>query len=175
MGWRVFDDCDLGLIVTHSGGYPGYGSNVLLLPEKGIGIFAFANRTYAGPGLPVMQAALLLQGAGAATSRPVPVSERLGRGYDIARTIWRDGDVAAARGGLAMNFLLDRDAAHWRSELARLRAEAGDCPADEAVMPATAMEGRFVWRCARARIEGHLLLAPTPEVRLQALELRLLP
>jgi hypothetical protein len=39
-------------------------------------------------------------------------------------------------------------------------------------MPATAMEGNFVWRCERARIEGHLLLAPTPDVALQALELR---
>jgi D-alanyl-D-alanine-carboxypeptidase/D-alanyl-D-alanine-endopeptidase len=172
MGWRVFDDCDLGLIVTHSGGYPGYGSNVLLLPDKGIGIFAFANRTYAGPALPVMKVAMLLQEAGAAPARDVPVSDRLARGYAIARSIWRAGDVEAAKPGLAMNFLMDRDAAHWRAELARLQAETGACAADEAVIPATAMEGSFVWRCERARIEGHLLLAPTPDIALQALEFR---
>jgi D-alanyl-D-alanine-carboxypeptidase/D-alanyl-D-alanine-endopeptidase len=172
MGWRVFDDCALGLIVTHSGGYPGYGSNVLLLPDKGIGIFAFANRTYAGPALPVMKVAMLLQGADAAPSRDVPVSDQLARGYAIARSIWRAGDVEAAKPGLAMNFLMDRDAAHWRAELARLQAEAGACAADEAVVPATAMEGSFVWRCERARIEGHLLLAPTPDIALQALEFR---
>jgi CubicO group peptidase (beta-lactamase class C family) len=172
MGWRVFDDCDLGLIVTHSGGYPGYGSNVLLLPEKGIGIFAFANRTYAGPGLPVMKAAMMLQASGAAAARPAVTSDRLQQGYALARTIWRAGDVQAAQTGLAMNFLMDRDAAHWRAELARLRAEAGACAADEAVMPATAMEGSFIWRCERARIEGHLLLAPTPAVALQGLEFR---
>ena len=172
MGWRVFDDCDLGLIVTHSGGYPGYGSNILLLPEKGIGIFAFANRTYAGPALPVMKVAMALQAAGSAGSRPMPTSDRLQQGYALAQKIWRAGDVESVGSGLAMNFLMDRDAVHWRAELARLQAEAGKCAADEAVMAVTAMEGSFVWRCERARIEGHLLLAPTHVVALQALELR---
>jgi CubicO group peptidase (beta-lactamase class C family) len=174
MGWRVFDDCDLGLIVTHSGGYPGYGSNVLLLPDKGIGIFAFANRTYAGPSLPVMKAALALQTAGVASSRPAVTSDRLAKGYAIAQSIWRAGNVDGAKPGLAMNFLLDRDAAHWQAKLARMRAEAGACAADEAVAPVTAMEGSFVWHCQHARIEGHVLLAPTPEVALQALEFRII-
>lgn len=172
MGWRVFDDCDLGLIVTHSGGYPGYGSNVLLLPENGVGIFAFANRTYAGASLPVMKAAMALQAAGKINLRPMPTSDRLAKGYALAQSIWRTGRVEAAGTGLAMNFLMDRNAAHWQTELVRLRAEAGTCAADEPVMPVTAMEGNFVWRCERARIEGHLLLAPTPAVALQALELR---
>jgi CubicO group peptidase (beta-lactamase class C family) len=37
MGMRVVQDCELGLILTHGGGYPGYGSNVVLLPESGTG------------------------------------------------------------------------------------------------------------------------------------------
>jgi hypothetical protein len=28
MAWRAIDDCDLGTILTHTGGYPGYGSVV---------------------------------------------------------------------------------------------------------------------------------------------------
>src|SRR5689334_13180446 len=44
MGWFSIDDCDLGRIVTHSGGYPGYGSRVMLLPDKGVGLFSFTNR-----------------------------------------------------------------------------------------------------------------------------------
>ena len=57
MGMLAVVDCELGTYLTHSGGYPGYGSNVLLLPEYGVGIFAFANRTYAGAGGPVLAAA----------------------------------------------------------------------------------------------------------------------
>ena len=51
-------DCDLGLTLSHGGGYPGYGSHVLLLPDYGVGIFALANRTYAGPRAPVWDAAV---------------------------------------------------------------------------------------------------------------------
>ena len=40
MGMGVAVDCELGLTLSHGGGYPGYGSFVLLLPEFGVGIFA---------------------------------------------------------------------------------------------------------------------------------------
>ncbi len=42
MGMIAATDCDLGLTLGHGGGYPGYGSYVLLLPDYGVGIFAFA-------------------------------------------------------------------------------------------------------------------------------------
>ena len=58
MGFYAAIDCDLGLTLSHGGGYPGYGSHVLLLPDYGVGIFAFANRTYAGPRPPVWDAAV---------------------------------------------------------------------------------------------------------------------
>ncbi|HKR24388.1 MAG TPA: serine hydrolase domain-containing protein, partial [Allosphingosinicella sp.] len=64
MGLRIAQDCDLGLTLAHGGGYPGYGSYLLLLPERGVGVFAFANRTYAGPSPPVWASALALQRAG---------------------------------------------------------------------------------------------------------------
>lgn len=169
MGWRILDDCDLGTVVTHSGGYPGYGSNVLLLPDKGVGIFAFTNRTYGGVSLPVLKAALALQAAGALPARPVPVSARLAEGYGVAQAIWRAGSVTGETSHLAMNMLMDRDAAHWETELARLKAEVGPCPAAEPITAATAMEGSFTWTCAHGRIEGQVLMAPTPAPQVQAL------
>jgi CubicO group peptidase (beta-lactamase class C family) len=39
MGLRVAQDCDAGLTLAHGGGYPGYGSYVLLLPDHDVGIF----------------------------------------------------------------------------------------------------------------------------------------
>ena len=44
MAWRVAQDCDLGLTLAHGGGYPGYGSHVMLMPDYGVGIFALSNR-----------------------------------------------------------------------------------------------------------------------------------
>ena len=64
MGFYAATDCELGLTLSHGGGYPGYGSHVLLLPDYGVGIFALANRTYAGPRPPVWDAAVTLLRAG---------------------------------------------------------------------------------------------------------------
>jgi hypothetical protein len=58
MGFYAASDCELGLTLNHGGGYPGYGSHVLLLPDFGVGIFALANRTYAGHRPPVWDAAV---------------------------------------------------------------------------------------------------------------------
>jgi len=46
-GLRVLDEPDLGAVVTHSGGLPGYGSNMRWLSGRRIGAIALANTTYA--------------------------------------------------------------------------------------------------------------------------------
>ncbi|MBI5088261.1 MAG: beta-lactamase family protein [Actinobacteria bacterium] len=46
-GLRVRDDPRIGLVVTHSGGVPGYGSSMRWLSGRGFGVAAMANITYA--------------------------------------------------------------------------------------------------------------------------------
>ncbi len=93
MGMQVAIDDDLGLTVSHSGGYPGYGSHVLLLPDRGIGIFAFANRTYAGPSVAVWDAAVALNKAGLlGTEHELP--DQRGPGNRLS---WGWGDVPSGR------------------------------------------------------------------------------
>ena len=171
MGMRVAVDCELGLTLGHGGGYPGYGSFVLLLPEHGVGIFAFANRTYAGPSAPVWDAALALHKAGALTGRTIAVSDALADAYRAAGAIYAAGDVAAAGNLLAMNFLMDRSAENWRAELARLKGQVGACDTAAPIAATGALAGRFAWRCAHGRIDGSLLLAPTRPAGIQALRL----
>ena len=171
MGMRVMADCDVGTALGHGGGYPGYGSYVLLLPDHGVGVFAFANRTYAGPSAPVWDAALALHKAGALTGRPLAVSDSLADAYRVAGAIYAAGDVAAAGGRLAMNFLMDRSAANWRAELARLKRQVGECDTSAPIAATGALSGRFGWRCAHGRLDGTLLLAPTRPAGIQALRL----
>lgn len=168
MGWNVIDDCDLGQVVTHTGGYPGYGSVVVLLPEKGVGVFAFSSRTYGAPSVPAFRALLALQKAGALKTPALPISPGLATAYEAARAVWKAGDINAAP--LANNVLLDRDAAAWKAMLAGVKAEVGACPATEPVIPLSAMEGRFTWICATGRVSGRVQRAPTPTVTIQALE-----
>ncbi len=170
MGFRVAQDCDLGLTMAHGGGYPGYGSYLLLLPEHNVGIFAFANRTYAGPSPAVWQAAVALHRAGLLTPRTVPVSDALQRAYDAARIMWSEGSVEPGRELLAMNFLMDRSAGNWAAEFARLRAQTGPCNHGP-ITPTGALSGTFSWTCERGRLNGQLLLAPTSPPTIQALRL----
>jgi CubicO group peptidase (beta-lactamase class C family) len=167
MGWSVTEDCDLGRVVTHSGGYPGYGSLVMMLPDAGVGVFAFANRTYAGPRQPVAEALLALRTAGLAPIRDVPLSPDLARAYDIARTVWRAGDPA--RAPLASNVVLDRDLARRRKDIADLKQQVGACRTDAPIKPVSAMEGTFTWTCATGSVAGRVQRAPTPALSLQVL------
>ena len=173
MGMIVAMDCDLGLTLSHSGGYPGYGSHVLLLPNRSVGIFAFASRTYAGPSAPVWDAALALDKAGLlGRDRAVPVGADLARAYRTVGEIYKAGDVMAGRDLLAMNFLLDRDADGWGRDLSNLKRQVGDCQAAEPLSASGQLAGEFTWRCTHGRVRGSLELAPTHPPRIQALELK---
>jgi hypothetical protein len=164
-------DCDLGLTLSHSGGYPGYGSHVLLMPDHRVGVFAFANRTYAGPSTAVWDAAVALHDAGFLEKRSAPISDDLANAYRAVGTIYQQGVVAAGRDVLAMNFLMDRDADTWRREIAALKKKVGDCDTSAPVKPTGALAGEFTWRCAHGRVSGSVLLAPTRPARIQGIKL----
>jgi D-alanyl-D-alanine-carboxypeptidase/D-alanyl-D-alanine-endopeptidase len=171
MGFIAAQDCDLGLTLSHGGGYPGYGSHVLLLPDYGVGIFAFANRTYAGPRPPVWDAAMALQRAGVLKPRPIPASTALTSAYAAVGKMFAAGSITGGGDVLAMNMPLDRDAAHWARDFAALKASVGACDTSAPIAPTAALSGRFTWICERGRVNGSVLLAPTREPRIQALDL----
>ncbi|MCG2839410.1 beta-lactamase family protein [Sandaracinobacter sp. RS1-74] len=164
-------DCLLGGVMFHSGGYPGYGSHMLLFPDAGVGIFAFSNRTYAAPLPPVWDAAGALQRAGLLTARPVPVSPALEAGYAAAKKAWEAGRIDVQPEYLAMNMLLDSSAENWAAEFKRLKGETGKCDTSAPIAASNALSGRFQWRCESGRMNGQLLLAPTGSVQIQALRL----
>jgi CubicO group peptidase (beta-lactamase class C family) len=170
-GINVIDDCELGRALTHSGGYPGYGSYMMLLPDAGVGMFAFNNLTYTSGSGAVAKAMLALRRAGTIPDRPVPVSTGLARAYGLARQVWVSGDPSTAP--LANNVLMDQDLARRQAALAQLREKVGSCAMSEAIKPISAMEGTFTWTCASGRIFGRVQRAPLEALQLQVLEFRL--
>jgi serine-type D-Ala-D-Ala carboxypeptidase/endopeptidase len=171
MGMWAAIDCDLGLTLRHSGGYPGYGSHVLLLPENGVGIFALANRTYAGPSAAVWDAAIALDKAGYFKDRALPTSADLANAYRSVAAVYQRGEVTGIADQLAMNFLLDRDAAGWSRDLASLRKQLGECDTAAPLSANSALSGEFTWRCEHGRITGSVTLAPTRPPRIQEIVL----
>jgi len=175
MGWRVVSDCELGLTLNHGGGFPGYGSHVLMLPEFGVALFALTNRTYSGPSAPVWDSAVLLLQKGLLKRPVAQVAPDLARFYAAARDVWADGSVAALSGKVAVNFAMDRSDANWAKFLAETKVGAGRCETAAPLRPDSALSGTFTWECARGRIEGTVLLAPTRPITLQALRFAFVP
>lgn len=174
-GLVAANDCVLGNVLFHGGGFPGYGSHMLLLPEAGVGLFALTNRTYAGPSAPVWDAATTLFRSGYIVPKATPVTPDLETAYAAARRIWKNGGVESEGRNVAMNFAMDRSDANWRTYLAGLSGQLGACDDSPAIIATGNLSGRFNWTCAKGRLEGNLLLAPTANPQIQSLTLQAIP
>ncbi|WP_293897628.1 serine hydrolase [Phenylobacterium sp.] len=161
-------DARLGRYLHHAGGLPGYGSHVLLAPDAGLGLFAFANRTYPKVSQANIAAADALLDAGLWTPRPVALDPRLATVSQAVATAYRLGRIAAAEPHLAPNLLLDVLPADYDAQLAALKLRLGD-GALLSVTPRHALAGRFVLACERGQLTGELILAPGPAPKIQKL------
>ncbi|HEX6315895.1 MAG TPA: serine hydrolase domain-containing protein [Gemmatimonadaceae bacterium] len=175
MGFRVAQDCELGLTMGHGGGYPGYGSYLLLLPEYDAGIFVFTNRTYSGPAGVVWDVAMELHNTGWLRGRALPVSTALAQAYQTVAAFYQARSIDPGRSMLAVNFLMDRSAENWTRELEGLHRQAGSCRTDSPLTATGALAGNFRWTCERGLISGALLLAPTSPPTIQSLRFTVNP
>jgi serine-type D-Ala-D-Ala carboxypeptidase/endopeptidase len=104
----------------------------------------------------------------------VPVSAELENAYRAAGAIYAAGNLAGHRDLLAMNFFLDRSAEGWVRDLAKLKAQVGDCDTSGPLTATGALLGTFTWRCAHGRLSGSVELAPTRPPLIQEIALKLI-
>jgi CubicO group peptidase (beta-lactamase class C family) len=137
LGLFCEDDPSVGDIVQHSGGYPGFGSNMRWHPGTGLGVIVLANGTYAPAGaLAAELLTALLSSADGTASRsgcrvsgpvpapggPWPATLAARDAVDGLLQDWND-DVAGRL--LAPNVDLDQPLAERRADIATLRARIG--------------------------------------------------
>ena len=171
MGFIAIRDCDLGLTLAHGGGYPGYGSYVVLAPERGAAVFGLTNRTYAAPAEAVWVSLLALDRQGMIPPPPKPVAPILESFQTAALAAYHGGNLGPLQGRLAMNFLMDRSPENWSAEFSRIRQQVGACPTAEPLFATGSLSTSFRWNCERGKIDGQILLAPTNPPTLQALRM----
>jgi CubicO group peptidase (beta-lactamase class C family) len=167
-------EAELGRYLHHRGGLPGYGSHFLFSPETGVGIFSFANRTYAAMNEPNLTAAMALKEAGLWRMPPKPVSALLAPAIEAVSRIYRAGKIEEGGALLAENILLDRTAAEWNRLLARLTAQAGEL---RRIEPDANHElsTRLSLICEKGTIRGELILTGETVPHIQALILEAVP
>ncbi|MGF1455198.1 MAG: serine hydrolase domain-containing protein [Alphaproteobacteria bacterium] len=175
MGLGHSHHCDAGLILGHGGGFPGYGSYILFLPEKGMGVFAFSNKTYGRMYGPVWDAAIRLAKADIGKPRvPLPADRRLLAAYDGVVRAYKVGSLTAAGLSFADNFFMDRSEERWATQFTALREAAGTCRAAGPIRADGRFSGQFTWTCDKARVTGSLTMAPVDPSQIQALHLRVI-
>ena len=121
-GLNLRDDADLGMVIAHSGGLPGYGTNMRWLKGRSVGVIALANTTYAPMGALTLQMLVEMYGAGLtppAPTMPAPVLERAAHRLVALLNDWTDEAASAL---FADNVVLD-DAFERRAAEAKALVE----------------------------------------------------
>jgi CubicO group peptidase (beta-lactamase class C family) len=168
-GLRVAADCRFDHVVSHSGGLPGFGSHMAWLPEYGVGMFAMANLTYAGPAQPVSESWDVLLKTGGLRKRELPASPLLTQMRDRIARLWTSWNDKDAKEIAAMNLFLDEPVQQRRDHIERLKAEVGNCSAVGQVVPENWLRGQFNMACTNGDVGVFFSLAPTQPPRVQHL------
>lgn len=163
-GLRVVDDLHLGALVSHSGGLPGFGSNMTWLPERGLGVVSLGNLMYA-PMRAANRAALeaLHHADHLPAPRPVPVPAPLDAAARALVTLLNDWDDGAADGLFADNVALDDPLPRRRRAAAELVAATGPLEVTEVVAVNAAdatVRARGERGTATVLVQLHPLLPP---------------
>ena len=193
-GFGLFVDEDpvVGRVVSHSGGYPGFGSNMRWHPATGLAVIALGNGTYAPmAGLAdLVLRALLGRPASPHTALapadPGAVDETgPGRGpwpetlaaAERAGRLLQDWDDTAADALFCENVALDRPYPERRADLARLRTRIGAFAAD-AARPAqsdTPAQRRWWLAGEGGTVAAMIQLSPQQPPRVQSLTVAMPP
>ncbi len=198
-GFGLFVDEDpvLGRVVSHSGGYPGFGSNMRWHPATGIGVIALGNGTYApmsvlagmileallprpasyhvalspaDPDSPSAPSATPLPPAGA------PWPETLAAASAVNRLLANWDDVAADT-LFSENVALDAPHQERRRALELIRQRIGDFRADESRAPESDTPAHRRWWLTgpRGTVQAQILLNPERPPRVQSLTVAVPP
>jgi CubicO group peptidase (beta-lactamase class C family) len=161
-GLRVAQTCQFPTVVSHSGGLPGFGSLMRWLPEYGVGVIAFGNRTYSGWARTVDASLEALARTGALQPRMIQPSPALVSARNAVAGLVVTWDDAIADRIAAQNLYLDESKERRRAAIAKLVSTVGTCAAGSGFdRVENALRGDWTMRCERGDLRVAITLAPT--------------
>ncbi|MBD0352729.1 MAG: beta-lactamase family protein [Flavisolibacter sp.] len=174
-GLRWTKDCDGITYIDHSGGLPGFGSQWRFLPEYGIGVLCFANRTYAP--ISVINAKVLdtILKLSQLKPRALPPSAILQKRKEELIKILPDWKGAENSRLFAENFFLDNPIDSLRKQATSLFTKAGKIVQVHEIVPQNQLRGAFVMEGEKKNIEIFFTLTPENPPLIQQLNMREVP
>ncbi len=158
LGWMK--DCDGKIYIAHSGGLPGFGSQWRIMPDYGIGVVAFANRTYAPMGVINLRVLdTLIKIAGLQPRQIVP-SKILEQRKNELLKILPDWNNAEQSGIFAENFFPDYPIDSLKKQARELFAKAGKIITIKEMKPDNQLRGSFIIEGEKTDIEIFFTLSP---------------
>ncbi len=169
-----------GLLVSHSGGYPGYGAHMRWHAATGIGVVVLENARYSGATVPAAKALeLVLDQVGSPDAVPDLWPETRAARETVERLL-RRWDEAAAGALLAENVALDETIERRRATIDDLTARVGlaaDAPVLplEQAAPVNRTRAHVAWTVpgATGALRVEIRLTPERHPRVQTLAVRL--
>jgi hypothetical protein len=160
-GLGIRQTCEFRTVVSHTGGLPGFGSEMRWLVDEGVGIISMGSLTYTGAGATIDQAlAALARTGGLTRRRPEPSAALLKAKEDVTRLITAWDDALADRIA-AVNLFMDSDKAHRRAQLDQYRMQYGACTVADGFDVENALRGQWNMTCERGTLRVAITLAPT--------------
>lgn len=161
--------------LRHGGGLPGFGSEHRFLPDYGIGLIAFANRTYAPMTAANAAAMELLVSAARIPPRQEVASPLLKQRAAQVASILRTWDVADVADALAPNVFQDRDLADWKAMSAEMLSRCGEIRSVTELRAENQLRGRFSLAGERGSVEVFFTMMPEAVPRVQEIKMTFQP
>lgn len=170
LGWTR--DCEGRVYIAHSGGLPGFGSQWRIMPDYGIGVVAFANRTYAGVGganLQVLDTMIKIAGLQPAQLPPSAILEK--RKNELVKLL-PDWNNAEQSGIFAENFFPDYPIDSLKKQAKELFAKAGKILSVKEMKPENQLRGSFIMEGENSDILIYFTLSPENPSLIQECRIR---
>ena len=176
-GLTIVHDLEVGTVVTHGGGYPGFGSNMRWHPASGLGVVAVANARYANvftPAREALRAAIRTEPRRTRGIAPWSVTEAARR--DVEQLIGAWDDKLATR-VFSANVELDEPLERRRAMLEKLRGVHGRLVPDDSEPARGDSPAHLEWWMVgdHGCVKIEILMSPEPQPKVQTFDVTSVP
>lgn len=171
-GLRIDNNCDNLLLLGHSGGLPGYGSDWKILPEYGLGIVSLTNGTYGSPAALHNEIFPYIIAKAGLKPYSFPVSSILKQRQNELYELLPSWQNAQKTDIFAVNFFDDNYLEHLQRDTKAAFSEAGKIIKVNEIVPENALRGTFTVEGEKKNLKIRFTLSPENPAKIQAYSIK---